>query len=81
MDTSQIAEMEESWLDHVVALLPERLKSGRPESVQKLGMEMKEDYMMSVKKAIVEFVLHDQRQTGHKGEDENDDEHRWAVAS
>ena len=47
-----MAEMDESWLTHVLQLLPDRLKRNRPETVQKLGMEMKEDYMLSVKKAI-----------------------------
>ncbi|KAI8903374.1 dynein heavy chain, N-terminal region 2-domain-containing protein [Gorgonomyces haynaldii] len=53
--------MKEEWLAHVLKLVPKELKKLET-SVQNLSAEMREDYHMSVKKAIVDFVLKDPRQ-------------------
>ncbi|KNE71129.1 hypothetical protein AMAG_15798 [Allomyces macrogynus ATCC 38327] len=62
VDTTQVAEMDRRWLAHVLHLIPSRLKDAFPVSVATLSGEMREDYHMSVKKAIVDFVLRDPRQ-------------------
>jgi dynein heavy chain len=67
MDTTHVAEMDRRWLDHVLGLIPVRFKETFPQSVSHLSSEMQEDYHMSVKKAIVDFVLRDPR--GKPGED------------
>lgn len=54
--------MENSWLDHVLQLVPQRLKDGLDLCIENLSDEMKEDYLLSVKKAIVDFVLRDPRE-------------------
>ncbi|OAJ39728.1 hypothetical protein BDEG_23556 [Batrachochytrium dendrobatidis JEL423] len=61
VDTQHVAEMEERWLSNVLRLIPQRLKNLR-HSVHQLSLEMREDYHMGVKKAIVDFVLKDPRQ-------------------
>ena len=43
--------MEESWLQNVLKMVPKRLKH-LSTSIEKLSDEMREDYLLSVKKAI-----------------------------
>ncbi|XP_052421590.1 dynein axonemal heavy chain 7 [Carassius gibelio] len=59
--TEDVAAMEDSWLKNVLALVPEHLKS-LSGTIETLSDEMREDYLLSVKKAIVDFVLQDPRE-------------------
>ncbi|KAJ3091162.1 Dynein heavy chain 7, axonemal [Quaeritorhiza haematococci] len=59
IDTHQVAEMKDEWLQNVMKLLPSHLKSKHGAALNALSGEMREDYHMSVKKAIVDFVLKD----------------------
>ncbi|TPX60044.1 hypothetical protein PhCBS80983_g02063 [Powellomyces hirtus] len=62
IDTHHVAEMENQWLENVLKLLPQSLKNWHQRTLKTLSAEMREDYHMSVKKAIVDFVLKDPRQ-------------------
>ncbi|XP_075255201.1 uncharacterized protein LOC142347920 [Convolutriloba macropyga] len=58
IDTEHVAPMEDSWLQHIMGLVKEPLKKHQ-ETIESLCDEIKEDYLLSVKKAIVDFVLND----------------------
>jgi dynein heavy chain len=59
--------MKQEWLTNVLRLLPHNLKHNHKETLDVLSSEMREDYHMSVKKAIVDFVLKDPRDKGGAG--------------
>nr|XP_010946997.1 dynein axonemal heavy chain 7 isoform X1 [Camelus bactrianus]XP_045367940.1 dynein axonemal heavy chain 7 isoform X1 [Camelus bactrianus] len=61
IDTDHVAPMEDSWLEHVLNLVPQHLKV-LTNSIDVLSDEMREDYLLSVKKSIVDFVLKDPRE-------------------
>ena len=61
VDTQHVAEMKREWLSNVMKLLPFELKRKNQVALESLSAEMSEDYHMSVKKAIVDFVLKDPR--------------------
>lgn len=48
--------MEDMWLDNVLQMVPKRLKH-LGESIEGLSDEMREDYLLSVKKAIGKHEL------------------------
>ena len=44
--------MEDSWLDNVLQLVPKHLRTTFVLSIEQLSDEMKDDYILSVKKSI-----------------------------
>ncbi|KAJ3073863.1 Dynein heavy chain 7, axonemal [Podochytrium sp. JEL0797] len=70
IDTQHVAEMEDEWLSNVLGLLSDNLKSNHKVTVGSLSNEMRDDYHMSVKKAIVDFVLKDHRQKNNQNEND-----------
>ncbi|KAM6984938.1 dynein axonemal heavy chain 7-like [Aplochiton taeniatus] len=61
IDTEHVAAMEDSWLENVLELVPSHLKR-LTRTIELLSDEMRDDYLLSVKKAIVDFVLRDPRE-------------------
>ncbi|KAJ3027401.1 Dynein heavy chain 7, axonemal, partial [Rhizophlyctis rosea] len=70
IDTHHVADMEDQWLYNVLKLLPKGLKGRHQASLGVLSGEMRDDYHMSVKKAIVDFVLKDPRDKNDYGGNE-----------
>lgn len=58
VDTVHVAPIDKEWMQHVLALIPSKLRKWE-ELLEELTDEMKEDFLMSVKKGIVDFVLQD----------------------
>jgi hypothetical protein len=56
VDTQHVAEMEDKWLYNVMKLLPSHLKMDHQPTLGALSIEMREDYHMSVKKAIGKLI-------------------------
>lgn len=58
VDTVHVAPIDQEWMRHVSSLIPLKLRKWE-ELHGELVDEMKEDFLMSVKKGIVDFVLQD----------------------
>ncbi|VEN46856.1 unnamed protein product [Callosobruchus maculatus] len=70
VDTVHVAPLDEEVLTRVLALVPRKLmvwEKTLAESVQ----DVKDDFMMAVKKAIIDFVLQDPSFSMQSGETEN----------
>ncbi|CAF3434426.1 unnamed protein product [Rotaria sp. Silwood1] len=70
IDTEYVAELDDHRINDTLSRLPHDLRHSWEPLVNSLTDEMKEDYLLSVKKAIVDFVLHDPRETEEKVKEE-----------
>ncbi|KAK4472821.1 hypothetical protein MN116_004037, partial [Schistosoma mekongi] len=60
INTDQVAPMDEKWIRRMVSSVnPDVLKAADLALLEKLEDEIREDYLFSVKKAIVNFVIND----------------------
>jgi dynein heavy chain len=59
IDTEHVTAMEQEWLDHIHSLLDPSLKARGPALLAELSDDIRDDYLLSVKKSIVDFVLKD----------------------
>jgi dynein heavy chain len=73
IDTEHIEAMDESWEGNIMAFVSEQLQQGRSGTIENLWDEVKDDYLTSIKKAIVDFVLKDDKKQagGAEGGDED----------
>lgn len=62
IDTEHVAPLETIRLQNVMSLITEKLRKAHQQKVVDLSDEVREDYLLSVKKAIVDFVLRDSRE-------------------
>lgn len=79
IDTEYVAELDENRIQDTLSRLPKELRQSWDPLVHSLTDEMKEDYLLSVKKAIVDFVLRDPRQTEEEAPQE-ELPHRQEIA-
>ncbi|CAF0812566.1 unnamed protein product [Didymodactylos carnosus] len=63
IDTQYVAELDSHRINDTLSRLPSELRLAWEPEVNSLTDEMKEDYLLSVKKAIVDFVLKDPRES------------------
>jgi len=61
IDTEHVAPLENVRIQNVMSLISEKLRRDHQASVTNLSDEVREDYLLSVKKAIVDFVLRDSK--------------------
>jgi len=62
IDTEHIEAMDDSWVKNIMAFVDNKLKVDREATIENLWDEVRDDYLTSIKKAIVDFVLKDDRQ-------------------
>jgi dynein heavy chain len=62
IDTEHVAPLENIRLQNVMSLITEKLRKTHQQTLVDLSDEVREDYLLSVKKAIVDFVLRDSRE-------------------
>ena len=62
IDTEHVAPLEDVRIRNVMSLISIKLRKNFPSSLLNLSDEVREDYLLSVKKAIVDFVLRDSRE-------------------
>lgn len=62
IDTEHVAPLENVRLQNVMSLITEKLRKTHQQTLVDLSDEVREDYLLSVKKAIVDFVLRDSRE-------------------
>ncbi|RKO99706.1 hypothetical protein CXG81DRAFT_14142 [Caulochytrium protostelioides] len=70
IDAHHIADMDPHWFDHVIKLLSPTIVERYQDTLASLGNEMRENYILSVKTAIIDFVLQDPRPQSYADEDE-----------
>jgi dynein heavy chain, axonemal len=66
IDTEHIEAIDESWEANIMAFVSDSLKEGRGATIENLWDEVKDDYLTSIKKAIVDFVLKDDKKEDKK---------------
>ena len=59
IDTQHVGEIEEAWLHNIASRITAALRENKEGSIELLNDEVSEDYQVSVKRAIVDFVLKD----------------------
>ena len=74
VDTIHASSINQSWLDHIMLIIPKKLKYWE-EILSELLEEVKEEYVLCIKKSIVDFVLTDPA-ADNKGLKEYDSEDR-----
>lgn len=62
-----------------MSLIPEKLRKSCKQSLSDLSEEVREDYLLSVKKAIVDFVLRDSRDTDSEKTAEKQPEYKLEL--
>uniref|UniRef100_UPI00358E354F dynein axonemal heavy chain 7-like n=1 Tax=Myxine glutinosa TaxID=7769 RepID=UPI00358E354F len=65
IDTEDVAAMKEVWVIHILELVPQHLKKWA-DMIKELLEEMQDEYLFSMKKATVDFVLSDPDGTHQK---------------
>lgn len=76
LDAINIRPIESSWLDNIWTNVPERLQQSYPTLSANLSDEVCDEYRVAVKKAMIDFVLHEpdkftkaQLESGPRGDD------------
>lgn len=59
IDEEHVAPMQDQWMSDIGQLIPDKWKSKFTGRMTELVEEIKNDYCISIKKALVDFVLED----------------------
>lgn len=65
IDTVHVSPLDDKWLKHIYSLIPKKLKHWTT-ILTDLTNEIKEEFILNVKKAIVDFVLQDPRESDNR---------------
>ncbi|KAJ3313775.1 Dynein heavy chain 7, axonemal [Boothiomyces sp. JEL0838] len=68
IQTCGVADLDDSWIDHILAFIPMKLQNHFPEKIQQLLDEVNDEFIESSRQSSVDYILKRPSKTGEKKE-------------